>query len=333
MKISTLVILLITSNLTIAGSYIFAGEANGTDVIAHPIGYTGTGTQLNITVCIDPNSTETSILETSVRNVVNSWNNLTASSPNLIFGGANDIGAGEIDWESTLLHEAGHCIGLAHPNLGSRTGVTGTNTNYTQSTDGTDNSFAFGSGSDGIIGNSDDVRGDDVNLHWFNKGVNNPYITSPPYDSSNYSFLLADLPVGHSFVTNAELTVGGTLGFTNTEAVMQQGARLDEDQRKLTVDDVSTIRLGMSGIDLVQGTADDYTINLTYGGITAGCDINIFHHDIAGLAFCSTGGSTIPGGVGGHVRITSAQIEIDSTRSWFFNTVSSSDLIFANGFE
>lgn len=333
MKILTLAILLILSNLTKAGGYVFAGEGNGIDVITHPIGYTGTGTQLNISVCIDPTSTETTLLETSVRNVVNSWNNLTASSPNLILGGANDIGSGDIDWESTLLHEAGHCIGLAHPNLGSRTGVSGTNTNYTLSTDGTDNSFGFGSGTDTIIGSNDDSRGDDVNLHWFNKGINNPYIASPPYDASNYSLLLADLPVGHNFAANADIAVGGTLGFANTEAVMQQGARLDEDQRRLTIDDISTIRLGMSGIDLVQGTGDDYTINLVYGGVTAGCDINILHHDISGLAFCNVGGSTISGGVGAHLRITSAQIEIDSTRSWFFNTVSNNDLIFANGFE
>ena len=331
MKKILLFISLIAPQSVFAGAFVFAGEANGTAIITHPQGYTGTGGIINVSVCIDPTSTLTAELVAPTQNIVATWNGLTASTPNLFLGGSNNIGAGQLDWESVVLHEVGHCIGLAHPNLGSQPGVTGSNSNYTQSTDGTGNSFVFGIGADAIRGSKDDMRGDNVNLHWFNKGINNPFVASPPYDASKYSILLADLPVADSYVANADRSVAVPLGFTDSEAVMQQGSGSDEDQRKLSIDDVATIRLGMSGLDVVQGTADDYTIKLSYGGIMAGCDINILHHDIAGLAFCSAGGSSIAGGVGPHLRITTASIEVDSTRTWFYNTLN--DLIFKHGFE
>ena len=331
MKKIILIVLLSFYGSVFSGAYIFSGESNGASVVTHPQGYTGSGSTLNIQVCIDPSSTVTTALESSVKNIVTTWNQLSPSSPNLLFGGNNNIGSSQIDWQSVVLHEVGHCIGLAHPNLGSQTGVSGSDTNYTQSTNGPGNSFNFGSGVDSIIGSNDDARGDNINLHWFNKGVNNPYIASPPYDASNYSVLVADLPVGHSYPANAELLVGGSLGFNDSEAVMQQGSRFDEDQRKLGVDDVSTIRLAMSGLDMIEGNADDYSIALSYGGITTGCDINILHHDMAGLAFCSVGGSFISGGVGAHLRITTASIEVSSNFNWFFNNLD--DLIFSNGFE
>ena len=37
-----------------AGAYIDADETNGVDVITHPLGYTGSGALLTVTVCIDP---------------------------------------------------------------------------------------------------------------------------------------------------------------------------------------------------------------------------------------------------------------------------------------
>ncbi|MCF6300486.1 MAG: hypothetical protein L3J52_05145 [Proteobacteria bacterium] len=328
MKSLILMISLLFSASVNSGSFIFAGEANGVGIVAHPQGYTGAGGTLNISVCIDPASTVTTSLETSVTNVVHTWNQLLVTSPNLFLGANNNIGGSQFDWESVALHEVGHCIGLAHPNLGSQTGVTGANTNYTNSTDGVDNGFDFGFGGDGIRGSNDDVRDDDINLHWYNTGVNNPFIVSPPYDSSNYSMVLADLPGGHNYPANADRTVGSALGFTNTEAVMQQGTFNDEGQRNLGADDVSTLRLAMSGVDMVQGNADDYTIKLFYGGITAGCDINILHHPIGGLAFCQAGGAFVGGS---NISITTASIEINSGTNWFFNNTG--DLIFANGFE
>lgn len=333
MKKLIILLSILISNQALSGAFVFAGEANGIDRIAHPSGFTASNVAvLNVNVCIDPASSLTSPLVLPVNNVINTWNNLNMTSPNVFLGAGNNIPSGELDWESTVLHEVGHCIGLAHPNLGSRTGVSGSNTNYTITTDGSNNTYAFGAGVDSIIGSSDDSRGDDINLHWFNKNINNPFVASPPYDSSNYSRLTGDLPVGHSFVANADRLVGVALGFPSSEAVMQQGTFTDEDQRSLSVDDVVSIRIAMSGLDEIEGTADDYTINLNYFGVSnsSACDINIKHDTTyGGLAVCELGGAF----VGPHTVITSANIRIGTGFSWFFNTVDNSDIIFKNGFE
>jgi len=168
-----------------AGSFIFAGEANGVDVVAHPAGYTGTGGNLTVTVCIDPTSVNAASMVQPVKNVVATWNALVPTSPNLFFGSSNNIGASQIDFESTALHEVGHCIGLGHPNLSTESGQTGNNQNYTKSTDGADNVYNLDAGTDTVIGSSDDKRGDDVNLHWFRKSNDDPSTRAPTAGTSS----------------------------------------------------------------------------------------------------------------------------------------------------
>ncbi len=303
-----------------AGSFIFAGEANGAAVVTHPIGYNGTGGTLNVSVCIDPTSPNAASMVQSVQNVVVAWNALSPTSPNLLFGGSNNIGASEIDFESTALHEVGHCLGLGHPNLSTESQLTGNDQNYTKSTDGADNTYDVNAGTDAVIGSSDDVRGDDVNLHWFRQSNDDPFTIAGVVDTSTYSRNVADLPSGHLFPTNADRTVATLLGYTNTEAVMQQGAFYDEDQRRLTTDDVATFRLGMTGLDLTAGTADDYTVNLTYAGLTASCNIVLDFDDAqTGFAQCNAGGAFLVNGQ--HVVITSARVYFNDGYNWFFNSV------------
>lgn len=313
-----------------AGGFIFAGESNGVDVITHPTGYTGTGGTLSVSVCIDPASPNAADMEISLQNIVTTINDLQAVSPNLIFGGSNDIPSGQIDFESVALHEVGHCIGLAHPNLGSQSGVTSTNS--TNSTNGANNTFNEGNGGDGIFGSPDDARGDDLTLHWFRTVDNNPFNLGTVFDTSTYSRSLADLPGGDTYAANADRTVGSNVfGVTNTEAVMQQGSGSDEDQRELMADDVATLSLGMSGLDETQGTADDYTIELTYAGLTDSCDVLLrFNNAATGFAVCSVSGSF----VGDHVRITSATASFNTNFSWFFNdTLKTGVKFFDDGFE
>ncbi|MCP4203887.1 MAG: hypothetical protein GY769_18375 [bacterium] len=305
-----------------AGSFVFAGEANGLDVITHPPGYTGVGGVLDVEVCIDSTAANAALMAIPVQNIVFEINNMTASTPNLLFGGNNNIPAGVVDFESLTLHELGHCTGLAHPNLGFEMGVVeGANTNFTQATDGANNMFAFDAGVDTVIGTSDDQRGDDQNLHWFEKLVNNPCIGVANPESSNYSRLVADLPGGHDFAANASRDVCSAVSVADTEAVMQQGQGSDEDQRSLQADDVATYRMGMTGLDEIAGTADDYTINMVYGGIkadTSGCDI-VIRSATTGFGSCSFGGSFI--GASDHIRMTNPTFSYNSNLTWFFNQV------------
>lgn len=317
-RIAGLLLGLAVSANSFAGAYIFAGEANGIDLVTHPNTYTGSGGTVTVRVCIDPASPNATNMEIPIQNNINIFNRLQPTTGNLVSGGANNIPSGQIDLESVALHEIGHCIGLAHVNAASESGLTGFNLDYTKATDGANNSFDIDPGNDGIIGSSDDNRGDDVNLHWFRESNNNPFTIATTVDRTTYSVNIADLPGGHAFAANAGRTVGTLLDVANTEAVMQQGTYSDEAQRTLGHDDVATLLYAASGINELAGTGDDYTINLEYGGISASnCDINVRMTDLnGGLAWCVANGVFIGTG---HARITTATIEFGTGFSWFFN--------------
>ena len=322
--ILVVVFLLGPARLVQAGTFLFAGEANGVNLITHPTGYTGGGGTLTVGVCIDDTSANASEMILPVQNIVATFNRRQAVAPNLFSSSNNDIGSSEIDFESVALHEVGHCIGLGHVNAASESGLSGNDKNYTKATDGVDNTFNLNDGADNIIGSADDIRGDDANLHWFRKTTNNPCaVDNATSDGTTYSRDLADLPAGETFAANADRDVCADLGSPNTEAVMQQGTSSDEDQRALTQDGVSTLELAMSGLDETAGTADDYTLNLVSHGVVSNpaadpnCDI-VLAISGSGLASCSVGGAFIGGT--DHIRITTANIVFGTGFNWFFNT-------------
>lgn len=317
-----LVSCLLLPSLASAGAFISSGSTPTN--ITHPTGYTGTGGPLTVSVCVDPGATNADLMHLIAPNLVDTWNALSPSSPNLFFGGDNNIPFCDPDWESVALHEVGHCIGLAHPNLASESGLSGSSQNYTKSTSGGNASFDTGVGVDGTIGSSDDVRGDDINRHWFRMSNNNPFTIEPvTIDSTTYSVDLADLPLTHLFAANADRSVADDLGFPDSEAVMQQGSFCDEDQRLLAHDDVATISIAAAGLDEIQGTGDDYSLNLVYDGLSddPSCDLLLTTSSSAGFAFCSVGTSFIgTSGLGhDHYRVNGATLVFDSNVDWFYN--------------
>ncbi|NQZ96649.1 MAG: hypothetical protein HRU01_09075 [Myxococcales bacterium] len=299
-----------------AGAFTFAGETYGVDLITHPEGYTGSGGVVNVTVCVDPTSANADEMEVPVQNLVNTWNALNPVTGNVLLGGANDLTSNELDFESMALHEVGHCIGLAHSNAASESGLTGNDRDATKATDGANNSFDIDEGDDGVMGSGDDERDDDVNLHWFRTSNNNPFTIDSVVDSTTYSRDLDDLPEDDLFATNGDRNVAALLGSPNTEAVMQQGTFFNEEQRQLSHDDVATLRYGMSGIDEVEGTSDDYTMLLTYSGLTTSCDIVLdFDNSETGFAVCQIGGVFLNSD---HVQTTSSAIFFNNNFNWFF---------------
>ncbi|NNJ50031.1 MAG: hypothetical protein HKP22_06640 [Gammaproteobacteria bacterium] len=313
-----------------AGAYIFAGEdVNGADtyvdVVTHPSTYTGSGGTVTVRVCIDPASPNATDMAFSVQNNIAVYNQLAPTTANVKQGGDNNIPQGQLDFESVALHEIGHCLGMAHINAASESGLTASQQNYTRATDGVDDAFDLNAGADGVIGSSDDIRGDDVNLLWFRTSNNDPFTIDTVVDSTTYSRNLSDLPPGHSYAANADRAVSTLLGYAKTEAVMQQGTFSDEAQRTLGHDDVATLRYAASGIDERDSggpgnrySRDNYTIVLEYGGISdSGCDISMSITSTPSLAFCEVSGTFIGAD---HARITTASIQFGDAYNWFFNT-------------
>ncbi len=311
-----LITLLLTPlNAAFSFAYIFAGEANGVDVVAHPIGYFGTGGVVSLTVGVDATSTHADDMEIAVQNVVTQFNQLTSTTPNILLF---LIPNGTVDFQSVLLHEMGHSLGLAHCNLATESQLPFVVQDYTKSTNGANNTFDYSSGPDGIIGSEDDVRSDDVNLNYFKIADNNPFTSTAIMDQTTYSRDLADLPSG-VYSANGARDVGVSLGFNRTESVMNQGTNNSEAQRTLIPDDVAGLSYAEAGVDEIAGTADDYTIVLNYVGQTNSADILIdFDNAQTGFAVSQSGAAFI---TGDHVRITTNRIYFNTGSNWYFNQV------------
>ena len=335
-KVLPLVPCLLMSAQLHAGAYIFSGEQFGVDVVTHPNTYTGSEDVVTVRVCIDPNSPNAIDMEYSVQNNIDAYNQLIPTTANVKQGASNNIPSNAIDFESVALHEIGHCLGMTHINAASESGLTGNDANYTKATDGDNNVLDIDAGADGVIGSSDDVRGDDQNLVWFRKSNNDPFTIDTVIDSTTYSRDLADLPTGHTFAANADRAVSTHLGYTKTEAVMQQETFFNEAQRTLGHDDVATLRYAASGIDERESggpgnrnARDNYTIVLEYGGIsTTNCDVSMGITSTVNLAFCDVEGL----GIGGnHVRIDNPYIEFGDGFNWFFNSANTAPVLAAVG--
>lgn len=174
-----------------AGAFIFSDT--NLERFTHPTPYTGTGGEIEVTFCVNPASESLDDLEVSARNVATVFNNLEPVTGNVLLGGGNNIPGGAVDFESTLLHEVGHCLGLAHPNLASESGISSASWNYTQASRGANNTFNIEPGNDLVIGSADDLRGDDGNRHWFRIADNNPFLVEAIVDTTTYSVDLAQI--------------------------------------------------------------------------------------------------------------------------------------------
>ena len=286
------------------------------NTITHPTGYSGKGGELSVSVGIDSPAMVIPAL-----NAINTWNNLKPIPGNVIKTNHN-VPNDQFDFESVLLHELGHCIGLNHPTLSSESLLNGTDRDYTKTMRGANNEFDLHPGLDGVIGSNDDQRGDDINLFWFHRESNDPFFNAPIVDGTTYSRDLQNLPPGHLFAANANLKTAQSLGWENSKAVMQQGIEPRETRRALSMDDVATLRLAMSGFDQTAGTGDDYTLALEFAGafpnITNPPDI-VISFNSTGFASCEINAIELRPD---HFVIRKANIFFNNNIKWFFNDIS-----------
>jgi hypothetical protein len=350
----------------------FLNVAANQNRVVHGGGYTGTGGEVAVSVCLDPGALPLSgDPEQAIRNAVAAFNALVPTNGNVV---SRSDGAGGSDFESVLLHEVGHCIGMDHNALGpsetcdttpdpfdsphlyfanafpGSTGAASTCSPPAPSPPVLTGVFSTNPGVDGVRGSRDDIRGGDINRNWFRKNVNNPFETPPAIvDRGNYSMTVADLPVGHSFVENSTSfapcsgpNTSALRGVTPTQNTMFPVNCNPNHIRRLAPDDVALLRVARAGLNGTQGDADDYTLKLTYVGQASNCNIKIQFTSDAGFAVCQVGLSSIAGS--NDWRVTSGTAKFLRSANWYFNPndttgggggtpTCSGDCIFRNGFE
>jgi hypothetical protein len=325
--------------------------------VTHPETYDGTGGEIVLNVCLDPAlPPQFGDPTQATANSVAEFNRFQGRLGNVV--NALSVGAAGTDYESILLHEMGHCLGLDHNVLGPSelqcALATGSNPGTCPATPGLfyTNSFAgpnavrqASPGNDNQRATGDDLRGDDINRHWHAIGANNPFEALGLVDRLTHS-QTASLGDGESFaeaVTSfspcnqipAFSNTSGANGQPPTSDVVFPVHCINNVVRDLSPNDQTTFRIARAGLDGIAGTSDDYTTRLVFTGTqTDACHIRI--------AFPSGGGFSCQGLLvpfpNGDQRITQTTISLQKETGWFFNqTDTTADIpvpcVFRSGFE
>ena len=253
-----------------AGS--FGGSAE--DRVRHPSSYDGSGTTLSLSFCLDP---KTAPVEAGpgLQAALASWNAPAGTTGNI--KPALGVPGDRLDFESAALRGIGLCLGLDDPS---------DSVGYARAARGGNGVFDRDAGSDGVPGTADDGRGDDLSWVWYRLADNSPFLETPTADASTMARDAGVLPEGDLFPAVATREVALVSGFVGTEAVMVNALQPGEAKRSLTWDDVATLKYARSGLDETAGTADDYTVALTYAGLTDTCDVLVVFEPQEGLVAC-----------------------------------------------
>lgn len=339
----------------------FLTETNGR--VTHPFGYTGTGGDRIIDVCLDPTAMPIAGDPTqATENVLAEFNRLQGSIGNVVNAAGAGVPGGSLDYESFLMHELGHCMGLDHHVMGpsevsctvGSTCVNNPHLFFSNTDRGGNNVYDADDGADNARGTSDDARGDDTNMVYFRIGSNNPFVDAPIADRTTYtqSPTYPGADTAPEMVSNFSPCVQGT-ATSNTGLANGQPATTDimvpilctaNVVRDLSPNDRTMFRIARAGRDGTVGTSDDYTTTLNFLGTDqTGCDIQV--RFVAGSGFfCSVGLTTLSGGDTSIVDHNDPDpfpgvVTLDRSVTWFFNQNDTTgaagmmDGVFCNAFE
>ncbi|PVZ62961.1 hypothetical protein [Pelagibaculum spongiae] len=256
-------LLLLFSISATAGVFISANPSQPTR-ITHPMGYTGQGGVVTLTVSFDDAElSDPDRFEATLINTLNHYTRLTWSNNNAQLDASLPFGH---DLQAVLLQLFGFSQGLTSSADGY----------FTVAGAGADGMLNRSKGPDSRSGSHDDIRGDDVNYFWFERGRNNPFAAPEIADSSTMSVDLEHLPSSHSFASNANESVSRGGGYGQyTSSVMFDPLPNNFTRRRLAADDANTLRLARSGIDRIANTEDDYRVRFNFVGRNQPADIRI----------------------------------------------------------
>ena len=292
-----------------AASYFFSDGAMGPDFILHPSGYTGEGGVLRITVAARQGDFSLPALG-AIERALRTWEQQQPTTGNIL----TDIGSEQLDFETLVLHEIGHCLGLAHNNAASESGLPLEDRDFAKGLPGPNGVLDIDRGPDGIEGTSDDLRADDVSLNWSNI-ADDPFILPAIVDPTTYA-------VRSAFPNINSRQVAASPAFVsvpdNTQSVMNQGQLNGESLRSLSHDDVAGIQIARAGLDRIAGTADDYDIEFDWlsalPGTATSEDVDIwieFAPVAGGAASVLATFFTREGGLGGSAQMNACGCCID----------------------
>lgn len=309
-----------------SGAFTYVTSVKNPSVVVHPAGYDGTGGELVVTLALHPDFAEMADeVDFSATQAAAIWSSLLIWDENL----APSIEIpedGGTDFFGTLVHELGHMLGLGHPTLipeglELRRG----RGKFSTASPGPNGRLDLDEGEDGLRGSADDQRGDDINAVFFKIEDNNPF-TLPAngvFDSTTYSLDVEKLPPGHTWPIIGSREVASEIySREHSENIMVSGGSLTRGQvrRGLTPDDVAGIRYAMSGLDEIQGTSDDYTLEVEYLGVSDEADVIIRFDLESGYAVAAIGTRPISGnhtamGTNRHIRYNPNP---PRNRKWYF---------------